>query len=433
MKEHCVRALVLGSGGREHALCWALSRSPLCRKLFCIPGNPGIAQEAICVPLGISNYSSIIDFAKAEMIDLVVVGPEAPLVDGLSDHLLAAGVRCVGPSANAAILEGSKGFMKDLLAKYNIPTANYGRFYETESAKKFARSIGTPIVIKTDGLAAGKGVTICHTFTEVESTIDKLLMQHVCSSSSLGGIVIESFLYGEEISFFALVDGVTTLPLAVVQDHKAVGEGDTGLNTGGMGAYSPVPLVTPSLEKEIMESIILPTVNALEKEGRSFQGVLFAGLMIDSDGHPKVLEFNVRFGDPECQILMMRLESDLLTVLLSVCEGTLSSIQLSWYDHAALTVVVATNGYPGNFVNGSEIRGLQSIAALPNVRVFHSGTQKTSNGRVLANGGRVLSIASTGSTVKEAQASVYSALKILDWPEGFYRKDIGWRAIKPLC
>ncbi len=420
-----MRVLVVGSGGREHALCWALRQSPLCRRVFCAPGNAGIAAEATCVPIAADN--GLVTFAREQAIDLVVVGPEVPLMEGLADRMAAAGVRCFGPSAQAALLEGSKGFMKDLLVRRAVPTADYGRFHTPEAAKDFVRARGMPIVVKADGLAAGKGVILCRTFAEAEVAIDAMMVQRVLGAAG-DEVVIETLLEGEEVSFFALVDGTTALPLAAVQDHKAMGEGDTGPNTGGMGAYSPVQVVTPALEEEIMARIILPTVRGMAVEGRPFRGVLFAGLIIGPDG-PRVLEFNVRFGDPECQVLMMRLKSDLLPVLLAACDGKLSSMALTWHDHAALVVVMAAQGYPGVPVRGSEIRGLDAVAALSDVKVFHAGTQADEKGRVLAEGGRVLGVAAVGETVAAACVRAYAAVDAIDWPQGFYRRDIGWRAL----
>lgn len=424
-----MRVLVVGSGGREHALCWALRQSPLCQRLFCAPGNAGIATEAVCVPLTATDGAALVTFAQEEAIDLVVVGPEAPLVEGLADRMTASGIRCFGPSAQAAILEGSKGFMKDLLARHGVPTADYGRFHTPETAKAFVRAREEAVVVKANGLAAGKGVLLCRTLPEAEAAIDTLMVQRAFGPAGIE-VVIETLLEGEEVSFFTLVDGVNALPLATAQDHKTVGAGDTGLNTGGMGAYSPAPVMTPALEQEVMARIILPTIRGMAAEGRPFRGVLFAGLMIGPDG-PRVLEFNVRFGDPECQVLMMRLRSDLLPLLLAACDGTLSSMTPTWHEHAALVVVMAAQGYPGDYVKDSEIRGLAAVDALSGVKVFHAGTRRDERRRLLSDGGRVLGITAVGSTVAVAQARAYEAAQVIDWPEGFYRPDIGWRAVMP--
>ena len=421
-----MRILVVGSGGREHALCWAISASSLCDKLFCAPGNAGIAAVAECLPTPAEDVAGIVALARAQEIDFVVVGPEVPLVKGLVDQLEAAGIAAFGPSAQAAALEGSKGFTKDLCAKYGIPTAAYGRFKEAAAAKSFIRQHGAPIVVKADGLAAGKGVVIAQSVAEAEAAVDEML------SGAFGDagaeLVVEEFLDGEEASFFALVDGTYALPLASAQDHKRVGDGDTGPNTGGMGAYSPAPIVTPTMADTIMATIIRPTVAAMAEMGRPFKGVLFAGLMIDKQG-PKLLEYNTRFGDPECQVLMTRLKSDLLPALMAARDGTLKHLDLRWHDEAALTVVMAANGYPGSYAKGSEIKGLDRAGTLPGVNVFHAGTA-LQDGKLVATGGRVLNVTATGKTVAEAQARAYAAVDAIDWPGGFCRRDIGWRAVK---
>ncbi len=423
-----MRVLVIGSGGREHALCWAIRQSPLCQKLFCAPGNAGIAAEALCVPIAVTESTKLVAFAQDAAIDIVVVGPEAPLINGLADQMAAAGIRCFGPSARAAFLEGSKGFMKDLLARYRIPTAEYSRFRTPTAAKAFIRAWDRPIVVKADGLAAGKGVRLCLTPSEAELAIDTVMVQRTFGSAG-DAVVVEALLEGEEISFFALVDGIEALPLTAVQDHKALRDGDIGPNTGGMGAHSPPPVLTPALERDIMRRIILPTVRGMVDIGRPFRGVLFAGIILTADG-PRVLEFNVRFGDPECQALIMRLQSDLLQILLSVCDGRLSSVAINWSDQAALTVVMAARGYPGHFSRGSEIRGLERVMGLPDVKVFHAGTRQDATGRVFADGGRVLGITAIGHTVAEAKARAYATVKKIDWPEGYYRHDIGWRTVR---
>ena len=419
---------MVGSGGREHALCWSLAASPLCDKLYCAPGNAGIAEEAECVPIAAEDLDGLVAFAREQSIDFVVVGPEAPLVAGLVDRLEASGIKAFGPSAAAAQLEGSKGFMKDLCARHGIPTAAYRRFTDAEAAKAYARACGAPIVVKADGLAAGKGVVIARDLAEADAAIDSMLTEGRFGAAG-AAVVIEDFLEGEEASFFALVDGKTALPLASAQDHKAVGDGDTGPNTGGMGAYSPAPVVTDAVAAEIMAHIIEPTVRAMADEGRPFKGVLYAGLMITGDG-PKLLEYNTRFGDPECQVLCVRLKSDLLPALLAARDGVLSTFHLRWRDEAALTVVMAAKGYPGAYRKGTEIRGVEQAAALPDVTIFHAGTKRAEDGRLLAAGGRVLNVTALGRTVAEAQARAYEAVDRIDWPDGFCRRDIGWRAVR---
>ena len=415
--------LLIGSGGREHALAWAISASPLCDKLFCAPGNPGIDQVARVVDLKIADHGAVIAFCKAEAIGLVVVGPEAPLVAGLSDDLRAAGIKVFGPSKFAAQLEGSKGFTKDICAKHGIPTAAYGRFSDRDKALAYLETHGTPIVIKADGLAAGKGVTVAMTMAEARAAVADIF------SGKFGGAecVIEEFLEGEEASFFVLTDGMNALPLTTAQDHKRVGDGDTGPNTGGMGAYSPAPCMTPALCDQALERIVKPTIRALADMGHPYVGVLYAGLILTRDG-PKLIEYNARFGDPECQVLMMRLKDDLVALLLACCDGTLDRMSVRWFDEAALTVVLCAKGYPGEVVKGSAIRGLEGAASLEGVEIFHAGTA-LKNGELVASGGRVLNVTAIGKTAQEAQARAYAAVDRIDWPEGFCRRDIGWRAI----
>ena len=422
-----MRILVIGSGGREHALCWALAASPLCDALFCAPGNAGIAREATCVPIGVDDLDGIIRFAQDEKIDFVVVGPEGPLVAGLADRLVDAGIRVFGPSAAAAALEGSKGFSKDICAKYNIPTAAYGRFTDAEAAKAYIREQGAPIVVKADGLAAGKGVTVAMTLDEALSAVDAAMLDGAFGSAG-AEVVVEEMMVGEELSFFALSDGETALPLASAQDHKRVGDGDTGPNTGGMGAYSPAPVCTPDIEQRIIDTILNPTVAAMKAEGKPFKGVLFIGLMITDEG-PKVIEYNVRFGDPECQVLMMRLQSDLLPALLAVADGTLSRFDLRWQDKAAMTVVLAAQGYPGTYQKGTEISNVDGAEADADTVVFHAGTARGDGGKLIATGGRVLNVTATGATVQEARDKAYAAVDLIHWPEGFCRRDIGHRAL----
>ena len=427
-----MKVLVVGSGGREHALCWAISASPLCDALYCAPGNAGIADVATLVPIGAEDVDAIVRWVRDNGIDFVVIGPEGPLVLGLADRLAEAGVKAFGPSAAAAALEGSKGFMKDLLAKYGVPTAFYQRFTDAGAAKDYVRTHGAPIVVKADGLAAGKGVTVARTQEEAFAAIDEALVGGRFGSAG-AEIVVEEFLDGEEVSFFALCDGETALPLASAQDHKAVGDGDTGPNTGGMGAYSPAPALTPALQDQVMREIVLPTVKGMAAEGCPFTGVLFAGLMIvdgpDGVKIPKTLEFNVRFGDPECQTLMMRMKSDVLAALVAAADGQLKHFDVRWHDATALCVVMAARGYPGDYVKNTEIRGLDAAGAVEGVTVFHAGTRRAEDGRVLSTGGRVLGVTAVGATAAEAQARAYQAVDALDWPEGFCRRDIGWRAV----
>ena len=423
-----MKVLVVGGGGREHALCWSISASPLVTRLYCAPGNAGIAQDADCVPIAAEDVEGLVAFAAENHIEFVVVGPEVPLVAGLVDKLAAVGIKAFGPSAAAAMMEGSKGFMKDFCARHAIPTASYGRFTEAAAAKAFIAEQGAPIVVKADGLAAGKGVIIAETVEQAYEAVDDML--HGGAFGAAGAeLVIEEFLGGEEASFFALCDGDVAIPLASVQDHKRVGDGDTGPNTGGMGAYSPAPIVTDSMVDTIMDTIVNPTIQGMKAEGTPYKGVLYAGLMIE-DGEPKLLEYNVRFGDPECQVLMMRLMSDLLPALIASADGVLKNFDLRWYDEPALTVVMAANGYPGSYDKGSEIGGLDEAAIIEDVTIFHAGTVQGDGGKILAAGGRVLGVTAIGATVAEAQARAYQAIDKINWPGGFCRRDIGWRAIE---
>ena len=421
-----MRVLVVGGGGREHALCWALSASPLCDALFCAPGNAGIAAVATCLPVGAEDINGQVALAQKEKIDFVVVGPEAPLVAGLVDKLAAVGIKAFGPSAAAARLEGSKGFMKDFFARHKVPTATYGRFTDAVKAKAFISDQGAPIVVKADGLAAGKGVILCQSVTEAHAAIDTIMTDKAFGAAG-NEVVVEEFLHGEEASFFAIVDGTTALPLAAAQDHKAVGDGDTGPNTGGMGAYSPAPVIDDAMQARIMDEVIMPTVRGMAAEGHPFKGVLFAGLMIGKEG-PKTLEYNVRFGDPECEVLMMRLKSDLLPALVAAVDGQLKNFDLRWHDDTALTVIMAANGYPGTPQKGTVIEGLDDAAKIDGVTVFHAGT-KADGGKIVANGGRVLAVTALGKTVSAAQALAYKGVDAIRWPGGFCRRDIGWRAV----
>jgi phosphoribosylamine--glycine ligase len=421
-----LNVLLIGGGGREHALAWKLKQSPLLGTPYCAPGNAGIAEIAETASLDVGDHGAVASFCREKDIGLVVIGPEAPLVAGLTDDLEAQGIRVFGPSRAAAQLEGSKGFTKDLCARAGIPTAAYARFTDAPAAKAYIATQKLPIVIKADGLAAGKGVTIAETKAEADAAID------ACFSGAFGAagseVVIEEFLPGEEASFFALVDGVTALPLAAAQDHKRAYDHDQGPNTGGMGAYSPAPIMTDALCRRTMREIVEPTVRAMSEAGTPFKGVLYAGLMI-ADGAPKLIEYNVRFGDPECQVLMLRLRSDLLPALLAVAEGRLAGLALEWHDDPALCVVMAAKGYPGAYAKGSEIKGLDDAARDPDVQIFHAGTRRDGD-RILADGGRVLGVTAKGRDIREAQARAYAAVDKIDWPGGFCRRDIGWRAVE---
>jgi phosphoribosylamine--glycine ligase len=393
--------LLLGSGGREHALAWKIAASPLVRQLWCAPGNAGIAQEAPCM------------------------APEAPLAAGLVDDLAHAGIKAFGPSKLAARLEGSKGFTKDLCKANNIPTAAYERFSDAARAKAYIRARGAPIVVKADGLAAGKGVVVATTVAEAEDAIDMMLGGGMGQAGAEA--VVEEFLEGEEASFFVLCDGENALPLATAQDHKRAFDGDQGPNTGGMGAYSPAPVMTEPMCARAMDEIVRPTLRAMAAMGCPYKGVLYAGLMITRDG-PKLIEYNVRFGDPECQVLMLRLKSDIVPALLASCDGQLGHFDLRWHDDPALTVVMAAKGYPGDYAKGTRIDGLAEAAQVEGVQIFHAGT-KAQDGAILAHGGRVLNVTATGARVSDAQARAYAAVDRIRWPEGFCRRDIGWQAI----
>ena len=421
-----MKILLLGSGGREHALAWKLSASPLVDRLYCAPGNAGVARECELIALDLADHAAVIAFCRAQKIDLVVVGPEAPLCAGIVDDLAAAGIKAFGPTRAAARLEGSKGFAKDLCKANAIPTAAYQRFSAADAAKRYVRAQGAPIVVKADGLAAGKGVIIAATVAEAEAAIDMMF------GGALGAagaeVVVEEFLDGEEASFFALCDGETAIALASAQDHKRAFDGDQGPNTGGMGAYSPAPVMTPEASRRAMEEIVLPTVRAMKALGVPYKGVLYAGLMLTADG-PKLIEYNVRFGDPECQVLMLRLMSDLVPALLASCDGVLKTFDLRWYADAALTVVMAAKGYPGSTAKGSVIEGLVEAGEVEGVEIFHAGT-KAEGGRILANGGRVLNVCALGKSVAEAQARAYRAVDRIRWPDGFCRRDIGFRAVE---
>jgi phosphoribosylamine--glycine ligase len=417
--------LLIGGGGREHALAWKLSQSPELTRLYAAPGNPGIAEHAELVALDVTDHAAVIAFCKAKDIGLVVVGPEVPLVAGIVDDLGTAGIRAFGPTKSAAQLEGSKAFTKELCAEYKIPTARHRSFIRPESAKAYVRAEGAPIVVKADGLAAGKGVTVAATVEEAEAAIDDLFAGAVEDEVT---VVIEECMVGEEASLFCLVDGETVISLGGAQDHKRVFDGDEGPNTGGMGAYSPAPVLTPELEARAIAEIVAPTARAMARLGNPFRGVLYAGLMLTAEG-PKLIEYNVRFGDPECQVLMPRLASDLLPLLLATADGRLEGVTPEWRDVSAITVVMAAKGYPGDAPKGSEIRGLDRAGAHEGVKVFHAGTRSDGD-RLLAWGGRVLNVTATAPTLKDARDKAYAALADVDWPEGFCRKDIGWRALR---
>jgi phosphoribosylamine--glycine ligase len=418
--------LLLGSGGREHALAWKMAASPLADRLYCAPGNAGIAREAECVALDVADHGAVIAFCREHRIDLVVVGPEAPLCAGIVDDLETAGIKAFGPTRAAARLEGSKGFTKDLCRANGIPTAAYERFRSADPAKTYLRARGAPIVVKADGLAAGKGVVVAQTVAEAEAAVDMMFGGGLGEAG--GEVVIEEFLTGEEASYFALCDGEIAIALTTAQDHKRAFDGDRGPNTGGMGAYSPAPNIDDAMSARVMAEIITPTLRAMQAMGAPYKGVLYAGLMITADG-PNLIEYNARFGDPETQVLMLRLMSDLVPALLASRDGQLKSFDLRWYPDPALTVVMAAKGYPGDYARGSVIEGLDDAAKVEGVEIFHAGT-KADGSRILANGGRVLNVSAIGKTVREAQARAYEAIARIRWPEGFYRHDIGWRAIE---
>jgi phosphoribosylamine--glycine ligase len=421
-----MKVLVVGSGGREHALCWAISGSPLLTKLYCAPGNPGIAGVAECVNIGALEIPALVGFAQDNAIDLVVPGPEAPLVAGITDAMEAAGIVCCGPTKAAAQLEGSKSFTKEIADAAGIPTALWERFEDADAARAFVRRRGAPIVVKADGLAAGKGVVVAATEDEALAAIDAMMDRKVFGESG-AAVVIEECLVGEEVSLFALCDGENALLLGSAQDHKRVGDGDTGPNTGGMGAYTPVANFPPKLEEACLEAIIRPALQEMARKGLPFRGILFAGLMLTTDG-AKLIEFNVRFGDPECQVLLPRMKSDLLPALQAACDGELGDFDLRWNDQASVAVVVAARGYPEAPERGSVIKGLADVAAKPGVMVFHAGTEAGPDGSIMAAGGRVLTICATGADVRQAKDLAYAGIDALVWPEGFCRRDIGARA-----
>ncbi len=421
-----MNVLVIGSGGREHALCWAISASPLLTKLWCAPGNPGIAAVAECVTINALDIPTLVAFAQDNAIDLVIPGPEAPLVAGITDAMQAGGIPCFGPTAAAAKLEGSKSFTKQIADAAGIPTALWERFEDPDLAREFIRRRGAPIVVKADGLAAGKGVSVATTEDEAIAAIDAMMDGQAFGAAG-EAVVIEECLTGPEVSLFALCDGEDALLLGSAQDHKRVGDGDTGPNTGGMGAYSPVPVFPPALEHACMDQIIRPALKQMAHHGTPFRGILFAGLMLTDDG-VKLIEFNVRFGDPECQVLLLRLKSDILAAIQAACDGELKYFDLRWLDNAALAVVMAARGYPDAPEQGSVIKGLDQAAG-PNVEIFHAGTQSGPTGAILAAGGRVLTVCGTGPALNDAHAAAYAAIDKIVWPQGFCRRDIGKRAL----
>ncbi|WP_421904771.1 phosphoribosylamine--glycine ligase [Mameliella sp.] len=417
--------LILGSGGREHSLAWATLQNPKCDKLIVAPGNAGIALIAECARLDIEDPGAVTEFAGENAIDLVIIGPEAPLAAGVADRLREAGILVFGPSADAARLEASKSFTKEICAAVNAPTAGYGHFTEAEAAKDHIRAQGAPIVVKADGLAAGKGVIIAETVEDACAAVDDMF------GGAFGGagaeVVIEEFMSGEEASFFVLVDGETCLPIGTAQDHKRIGEGDTGPNTGGMGAYSPAPIMDEAVTQKALDEIVRPTMAEMVRRGMPYQGVLYVGLMIES-GQPRLVEYNVRFGDPECQVLMLRLGAQALDLMHACADGRLAEAQVTWAEDHAMTVVMAADGYPGDYAKGTEIRGLDALPEDSFHMMFHAGT-KAEGGKVLANGGRVLNATARGTSLQEARDRAYALVDAVDWPEGVHRRDIGWRAL----
>jgi phosphoribosylamine--glycine ligase len=420
-----VNILILGGGGREHALAWAVLQNPKCDRLIVAPGNAGIDQIAECAVLDITDGEAVVGFAVEESIDFVIVGPEAPLAAGVADALAAAGILVFGPSAAAARLEASKGFTKEVCDACGAPTAGWARFADAEAARAYVRAQGAPIVVKADGLAAGKGVVVAMTVAEAEAAIDEMFGGAFGAAGA--EVVIEEFMAGEEASFFVLSDGETVLPIGTAQDHKRIGEGDTGPNTGGMGAYSPAPVLTDAVAQAALERIVKPTVAEMARRGTPFRGVLYAGLMIEN-GAPRLVEYNVRFGDPECQVLMMRLGGQALDLMLACAEGRLAEMRVNWAADHALTVVMAAEGYPGAYAKGSEIRGLDALPEDSHHMVFHAGTVRA-EGVLRANGGRVLNVTARGATLREARDRAYAMVDGVDWPGGVFRRDIGWRAL----
>ena len=417
--------LVLGGGGREHALAWAIKQNPKCDRLIVAPGNAGIAQLAECAALDVLDGAAVVAFCEENAVDFVVIGPEAPLAAGVADALAAAGILAFGPSAAAARLEASKAFTKEICDTCGAPTAAYARFTQAEAAKDYIRRVGAPIVVKADGLAAGKGVIVAMTEAEALDGIDEIFGGAFGAAGA--EVVIEEFMTGEEASFFVLCDGETVLPIGSAQDHKRVGDGDTGPNTGGMGAYSPAPVLTDAIAEAALAQIVRPTIAEMARRGTPFKGVLYAGLMIE-DGKARLVEYNVRFGDPECQVLMMRLGAQVLDLLLACATGRLDGMQVTWAGDHALSVVMAANGYPGDYAKGSQIRGLEELPETSLEMVFHAGTAAR-EGSIIASGGRVLNVTARGASLAEARERAYGLIDRIDWPGGFCRRDIGWRAL----
>jgi phosphoribosylamine---glycine ligase len=422
-----MKVLVVGGGGREHALVWKISQSPRVKKIYAAPGNAGMAQLAECVPIKAEDITGLLAFAKKQAIELTVVGPEGPLSMGIVDEFTKEGLRIFGPSGKAAVIEASKQFSKDLMKKYHIPSAEYGVFTDRAAAEAYVREKGAPIVVKADGLAAGKGVVVAETVEEALKALDLIMSQKAFGKAG-DRVVIEECLKGEEASFMAFTDGKAVVPMASSQDHKRVFDADKGPNTGGMGAYSPAPIVTKKLERNIMETIMLPTVRAMEKEGRLFKGVLYAGVMIH-EGEAKVLEFNARFGDPETQPIMSRLDTDLITIIEAIVDGTLSRVEINWKPDSAVCVVMASGGYPGDYEKGKEITGLDKAAGHDNAMVFHSGTSQK-NGKIVTDGGRVLGVTGLGPSVAAAIDNAYAAVREISFEGAHYRQDIGARALE---
>ncbi len=420
-----MKILILGSGGREHALAWAIAQNPKCDSLICAPGNAGMAALATCAPLDIENPAAVLAFAQENAVDFVVIGPERPLAAGVADALRGGRILCFGPTADAARLEASKAFTKEICDACAAPTAAYARFTDATAAREYVRGQGAPIVIKADGLAAGKGVVVAMTLPEAEAAIDDMFDGAFGDAGT--EVVIEEFMQGEEASFFVLSDGQNILPIGTAQDHKRAYDGDKGPNTGGMGAYSPAPVMDDAVTKRAMDQIIAPTISEMAGRGSPFRGVLYAGFMIEH-GQPRLVEYNVRFGDPECQVLCMRLGGQMLDLLLATARGELDKAQVNWADDHAVCVVMAAKGYPGSYAKGSEIKGLDCADADPMVQIFHAGT-RVDGEQVRANGGRVLGVTARGATLQQAQQRAYAYVGKIDWPDGFYRKDIAWRAL----
>ena len=417
--------LILGSGGREHSLAWAVLQNPKCDKLIVAPGNAGIAQLADCAAIDINDGGTVIEFVARNNVDFVIIGPEAPLANGVADRLRESGILVFGPSKAAAALEASKAFTKEICDACDAPTAAYGHFTDLAAAKAYVQTQGAPIVVKADGLAAGKGVIIAETVAQAEEALEDMFGGQFGAAGA--EVVIEEFMSGEEASFFVLCDGENVLPIGTAQDHKRVGDGDTGPNTGGMGAYSPAPVLTDEIAERALAEIIRPTMAEMAKRGMPYQGVLYAGLMIE-DGKPRLVEYNVRFGDPECQVLMMRLGAQAFDLMHAAAEGRLADMQVHWADDHALTVVMAAAGYPGDYEKGSVIGGLEGLAEDSSNMVFHAGTAER-DGDIVSVGGRVLNVTARGETLAQARANAYAVVDKIDWPEGFCRRDIGWRAL----